>query len=258
MKNRMQKNIVAAIVGSSFNNANEWDFEELSIATPYGSQKVYKKESQTNIGYLLYRHGLPHQLLPNQINYPEQIWALRELGCKALLSTSSVGVLTEAVPLFKPLLLDDLLMLDNRLPKKTANQGHLVLREGLFSKSLNQQILDLSAGLIAKNAKHLVFGYFGGPRTKTSAENRMFQILGAQVNSMTLAPEIILANEFEIPCSGLVVGHKYSLQTPNGNKKKFDVAESLESAKAAFAKIILAFLQNAQPVKFGNEIFVFK
>ena len=51
----------------------------------------------------------------------------------------------------------------------------------------------------------VVFGYAPGPRTKTAAENAMWARLGADVASMTLAPEIVLANELEIPCAALVV-----------------------------------------------------
>ena len=43
--------------------------------------------------------------------------------------------------------------------------------------------------------------------------------MGADVNSMTLAPEVILASELLIPCSGLVVGHKYSENSAENNKK---------------------------------------
>ena len=46
---------------------------------------------------------------------------------------------------------------------------------------------------------------------KQKQKIKMWRQLGAQVNSMTLAPEIILANEMEISCCAAVVGHKYSV-----------------------------------------------
>lgn len=257
----------AAIVGSSFIGNVGQNFAKIVIDTPFGSQTVYETENETNRGYLVFRHGLPHRLLPNQINYKAMIWAIKKLGCTSLLSTSSVGVLCAEIPLFKPLLLDDLLMFENRLPdgscctmfsEPSEDHGHLVLREGLFSHALNQQIAELSDGLIFNNHERLVFAYSGGPRTKTSAENRMFKMLGAQVNSMTLAPEVVLANEQEISCAGLVVGHKYSLEKIKTDKDEFNVAESLKLAREAFENIIFRYLHEVRPVDFANEIFRFK
>ena len=37
----------------------------------------------------------------------------------------------------------------------------------------------------------VVFGYDGGPRSKTPAENRASRLLGAQDNSTTEGPEVV-------------------------------------------------------------------
>ena len=100
-------------------------------------------------------------------------------------------------------------------------------------------------------------GDVGGPRTKTPAENRMWHRLGAQVNSMTLAPEVILANELEIPCAGLVVGHKYSVPDVNAPEDEEAVAATLDRSRLTFERIVRAFLFHAMPVAFGNHLFRF-
>ncbi|MGH7858643.1 MAG: 5'-methylthioadenosine phosphorylase, partial [Candidatus Binatia bacterium] len=135
-------------------------------------------------------------------------------------------------------------------------QGHLVVTEGLFSRRLARQVQDLAVRVGARVAAEVVFAYVPGPRTKTAAENRLWARLGAQVNSMSLAPEVVLANELEIPCAGLVLGHKYSLAGGPSSSEE-TLAESLIESRRALERIVLAFLEEADPVPFANRIFRF-
>ena len=236
------------------------------IDTEWGPQTLYETESSEGRPvYVLLRHGAERRLLPNQINYRAQARALKLVDCGALLINSSVGVLDPDLPLFEPMLLTDLIMPENRLPDGSActmfdspdpdeEQGHLVLEEGLFSRSLTGQVYELEPGAIRNPDREIVFVYAGGPRSKTAAENRMWAQLGGQVNSMTVAPEVILANELEIPVAGLVVGHKYSVPGID-NPPHADITESLEQARAATERILLKFLENGTPVPFGNYIY---
>jgi purine nucleoside phosphorylase len=259
---------VAVILGSAFQDSipQALNLERIEIQTAWGMQALYHAKNFQRPAYLLFRHGLPHRLLPNQINYRSQAQSLKQVGCGALLVTSSVGVMDSDLPLFKPMLLTDLMMLDNRLPdgstctmftEPSSKQGHLVVTEGLFSKALNQQIHGLAGDLIHAAKQQIVFAYVAGPRTKTPAENKIWPELGAQVNSMTLAPEVILANELKIPCSGLVVGHKYSTPDIKNIADPQSMSDSLESSKDAIQTLVLRFLEDGEPVSFGNRIYRF-
>jgi len=261
---------VAVILGSAFGADFAEHFEPAPRVerTPYGEAALHRFKGAGREAYAIFRHGSPHRLLPNQINYRANAAALRQAGCGALLLNSSVGVLDPSIPLFRPMLLTDLAMPENRLPDGSActlftapepGQGHLVPREGLFSPALNRAIEALAPGgtLEPPPSGELVFHYAGGPRGKTPAENRMLARLGAHVNSMTLAPEAVLANELEIPCAGLVVGHKYSVPgvaNPDGS----DLGESLRKAREATEAILRAFLRKGAPVPFGNAIHRFQ
>jgi len=262
---------VAVILGSAFEAAflDHFAPEPVRLDTAFGGASVHAfKTPGKHPAYALFRHGLPHRLLPHQINYRANAAALRELDCGALLVNSSVGLLDARLPLFKPMLLTDLVMPDNRLPdgsactsfvEPSAGQGHLVPREGLFSPALNRAIGALAPPGLPHPPEtgELVFFYAGGPRTKTPAENRLLADSGVHVNSMTLAPEVILANELGIPCAGLVVGHKYSVPgvaNPDGQ----GLADSLRDAREATAEILLEFLRRGEPVPFGNHIHRFE
>jgi len=92
-----------------------------------------------------------------------------------------VGVLDLDVPLHEPLIVQDVIMLENRLPDgstctmwqtATSDHGHLILDEGLCSRSLTAATEAIAAGVGQPIGKRMTFGYAPGPRTKTAAENR--------------------------------------------------------------------------------------
>lgn len=260
-------NAVAAIVGSSFSA----DFPGLELApeevhTSAGPVILQRVAGLARPAYLLFRHGLPHRYLPHQIPYRAHALALREVGCAALLVTSSVGVLDASLSLYEPLLLGDLLYLDNRLPDGSTctlfaeprpEQGHLVLGEGLVSPGLGAQVRRLAEDAGAPlAAEEVLFAYVGGPRTKTRAENALLARLGAQTNSMTVAPELVLAGELEIACAAVLVGHKYSGPAAP-LEGATEVAESLRRARERLATVVRAFLAGAEPSAAGNHLFRF-
>ena len=257
---------LAVILGSAYQKRlpAKLELEKIEVETKWGSQTVFRLKESGRPAYILFRHGLPHKWLPHQIPYRAQAAALQKLGCKALVVTSSVGVMNADLPLFKPLLLSDLIMLENRLPDGSActmfneyspGQGHLVLSEGLFSRALTRQLYNLAPEVMESPETEVIFAYAGGPRSKTPAENRLWPKLGADVNSMTLAPEVVLANELEIPCAGLVVGHKYSIPGINNPENYNTVTETLDKSREAMEWIVIKFLKEGQSIPFGNHIY---
>ncbi|GIV60902.1 MAG: 5'-methylthioadenosine phosphorylase [Rhodothermaceae bacterium] len=260
---------VAVILGSAFGAGRLGDLSlrPVDVGTPWGRQTLHRVDHVERPAYVLFRHGTPHRLLPNQINYRAQAAALRAVDCGALVVTSSVGVLDPTLPLFRLLLVGDLLMPENRLPDGSTctmfptpspEHGHLVLSEGLFSPALGSQLRRLAEDTgEAIHPDAVVFAYAGGPRTKTPAENRLWARLGAQVNSMTLGPEVVLANELGIPCAGLVAGHKYSVPDVPNLEDAGSVEASLAAARQAMERVVTTFLRHGEPVPFGNHLYRF-
>lgn len=257
----------AVILGSAFDSPTlaGAPLEPVELESNDGPYTLYRWSGPAGReGWVSYRHGVPHRLLPNQIPYRAQAAALEAVGCQALLVTSSVGVLDRSLPLDAPLLVDDLIMPGNRLPdgsactlfdQRRAEQGHLVLDEGLLSRALSAQVADRLKRAGFSSVPRVIFAYTQGPRTKTAAENVFWSRLGAQVDSMTVGPEVVLANELQIPTAALVVGHKYSIA---GVHERLD-RESTNRALATGAELIgdaaRDFLASAEPVPFGNRVY---
>jgi 5'-methylthioadenosine phosphorylase len=265
---------VAVILGSALDGRipDELGMRPRTVQTPYGPQELLEGTTDAGLpAHVIHRHGLPHARLPHQVNFRAQAWALRQMGCGALVLNSSVGVLVDDVPLFTPLLATDLLMPENRLPDGSlctlftdaavaadpevrGLQGHLVLRDGIFSGALAAQLRGLAA--VPAGPDPLVFVYAPGPRTKTPAENRFWAAAGGQVNSMSVGPEAVLAAEAGIPCAALVVGHKRSGDAESAPGREA-LARSLDEARAATESVLLTFLRQGAPVEVANLIYRF-
>jgi purine nucleoside phosphorylase len=255
-----------AVVGSSFSHEKDLlnQIEKIAFSTPFGEGEICKL-----IGcdaFLQFRHGLPHRLLPNQINWRAQAWMWKKLNIDVLLLTSSVGVLDPNIPLFTPLIASDLLMPFNQLPdgstcsmftKSHSDHGHLLLQDGIFNSQLNTYLKDKILQEELKS-NEVIFAYVPGPRTKTSIENQFWRQIGAQVNSMSIGPESVLANELQIPVAAMLIGHKYSL--PKSEKMLHthqSIEESLQKSKKVSEKIIWDFLHSPPQSSFANHLYRF-
>src|ERR1700761_2396364 len=67
------------------------------LTTPFGAPSspiVIGMLQGRNVAFLA-RHGLHHDLLPSEINYRGNIWALKSLGVRTLVGVSAVGSLRE-------------------------------------------------------------------------------------------------------------------------------------------------------------------
>ncbi len=127
---------VAVVLGTGASRLAGVAEASTRVDTAWGMVDLYR----AGRGWVLYRHGRQHFYLPHQIPYRAHMSALRKVGVETLVVTSSVGVMVDDVPLFEPLLVEDVVMLDNRLPDGSActmwqqpedGGGHLVLEEGL-------------------------------------------------------------------------------------------------------------------------------
>ena len=80
--------------GSGFYSFLE-DIKEVQIDTPYGkpSDSLFiGKIGQHRVAFMP-RHARNHSILPHQINYRANVWAMKEAGCKRVISPCAAGSL---------------------------------------------------------------------------------------------------------------------------------------------------------------------
>lgn len=167
---------------------------------------------------LLTRHGHGHRYLPHQIPYRDHIVALREAGVQGLILTSVVGSLSGSPEALNRLVVfDDLYFPDNRLPDGSActlftepgapGRGHSIWGQP-FSETLRAAALTAWPQAEAGGT----YAYQLGHRFNSRSEIRALQSLGVRAVSQTGGPEVVLANELEIP----VVLLGYTIDHANG------------------------------------------
>jgi len=176
--------------------------EEVDINTPFGkpSDKILVgKLEGVGIAFLP-RHGGGHRLLPTEVPYRANIYALKSLGVERLIGINSVGSLKEE---FQPndLLIPDQLIDRTRLRANTFFGDGIVAHVSFgepFCPSLSQLVYQSARDAGATAHKGGTYVVMEGPAFSTRAESLLYRSWGADVIGMTALPEAKLAREAEI------------------------------------------------------------
>jgi 5'-methylthioadenosine phosphorylase len=197
-------NAKIAVIGGSglYDIEGLTDIEEVDINTPFGKPSdkiVVGKLEGTGIAFLP-RHGRGHRLLPTEVPYRANIYALKSLGVERIIGINSVGSLKEEL---KP---NDLLIPD-QLIDRTRGRISTFFGEGIvahvpfgepFCPSLSQLVYQSAGDAGATAHKGGTYVVMEGPAFSTKAESFLYRSWGADVIGMTALPEAKLAREAEI------------------------------------------------------------
>ncbi|MDP8948838.1 MAG: MTAP family purine nucleoside phosphorylase [Actinomycetota bacterium] len=171
------------------------------------------------------RHGRGHHHLPHTIPHRANLLALKQLGARAVLSTTSVGAVEPGASLGRPILFDDLFFPENRLPNGEPctvfsepgdpERGHLI-GSMPFSPRLRRK-MELAAGELGiEVAVGGIYAHTNGPRFETRAEIQALRAAGVTAVSQTCGPEAVLAGELELPygLAGFPVNYATGIAEP--------------------------------------------
>ena len=175
---------------------------EERLATPFGEPSdafVLGELDGRNVAFLA-RHGRGHTILPTELNFRANIYAMKMLGVERILSVSAVGSLKEE---HKP---TDFVIPDQFIDRTFARigtffgegiVGHVAFGDpvcatvrGVFEKAC------AAVGVVGKNGGTYVC--MEGPQFSTRAESNLYRGWGADVIGMTNLQEAKLAREAEI------------------------------------------------------------
>ena len=187
---------------------------EFELPTPFGpaSDKVIMGRLHGVRVAFLPRHGRGHTLLPSEVNYRANIWLLKRLGARFVLSVSAVGSLSEEVA-------PGHLVCPDQLIDRTYKRHNTFFGEGVvahvpfgdpFDTAL-RALLVASARRVATTPVHDGGAYvcIEGPTFSTRAESNLFRAAGARVIGMTNLPEARLAREAELAYATLALSTDY-------------------------------------------------
>jgi 5'-methylthioadenosine phosphorylase len=192
------------------------DLREISVETPYGAPSDQLRLGR--IGDLevvfLARHGRHHSFTPTEVPYRANLWALRSLGVRWILSVSAVGSLQEKNQPLDMLVPDQFIDRTHQRPLSFFGDG-LVAHVGVadpFCPVLSSILADVGESLMpAGRTLHRGGTYLcmEGPAFSTRAESELYRSWGCAVIGMTNHTEARLAREAEIAYSTLAMVTDY-------------------------------------------------
>ena len=185
-----------------------------SRTTPFGeSQPIYLCESRFGEFYFLSRHGeSSFAVAPSFINYRANIYALKDLGVRSIVSWSDTRAINHNFAIGQYVIVDDLVDETHLRPNTLfENRGLGVLRQWpVFCPSLRKAFSDALAKENVRFDDHATYVCIEGPRRETPAETRKFASYGGELLGMTLAPEVFLAKELQMCYAGLCIVSGYA------------------------------------------------
>ncbi|HUH97686.1 MAG TPA: S-methyl-5'-thioadenosine phosphorylase [Anaerolineales bacterium] len=200
----MEETIKLAIIGGSglYNMDGLQATQEYRLETPFGAPSapiiVGTLEGQ-RVAFLA-RHGSGHRLMPGQVPYRANIYALKSLGVERIVSISACGSLRED---YSPghIVIPDQLFDNTKDRARTFFDEGLVAHVGVadpFCVDLSRQLEEAARAANATVHGGGTFITIEGPRFSTKAESNTYRAWGISIIGMTAAPEAFLAREAEM------------------------------------------------------------
>ncbi|XP_026502143.1 S-methyl-5'-thioadenosine phosphorylase [Terrapene carolina triunguis] len=191
---------------------------EKYVDTPYGkpSDALILGKIKNVDCVLLARHGRHHTIMPTNVNFRANIWALKEEGCTHILVTTACGSLREEI---QP---GDVVMIDQFIDRTVKRQNtfydgcysnlpgvcHIPMAEPFCTKT-REVLMEIAKKHGIKCHSKGTMITIEGPRFSSRAESLMFRNWGADVINMTTVPEVVLAREAGICYASIAMATDY-------------------------------------------------
>jgi len=206
---------LAVIGGSGLYDLDGLDaVEEVSLDTPFGAPSDAVTRGRLGELDMLFlpRHGRGHRIAPHRINYRANLFALKQLGARQVLSVSAVGSLSESMHPGDFVLVDQFIDRTRRRAS-TFFEDHGIVAHVAFGDPVDAALrrAALEAARAAGATAHDGGTYvcMEGPQFSTRAESELYRSWGAHVIGMTNLPEAKLAREAELPYASIAMVTDY-------------------------------------------------
>ncbi len=231
------------------------------VDTPFGQPSgpvMMGRLAGRDIAFLP-RHGLRHDLLPGEINFRANIWALKSAGVRTIIGVSAVGSLREEI---RP---GDLALPSQYLDFTTGRRAASFFGKGLVAHvSTAHPTCAHTAALIARVAESIgqpihrdkTYACVEGPRLGTRAESFWLRSAGADLVGMTNVPEAFLALEAQVGYCVITVPTDYdcwlddAAQHVSAEQVMGQFKESLGKVQRLLARVVAEYAEDeARPCR---------
>ncbi len=221
--------------------------EEILPDTPFGHPSSSIKIGSVDgrkIAFLP-RHGIGHILLPSEINYRANIYALKKIGCERILSVSAVGSMKEEIRPGDFVIPDQFIDFTKKRESTFFGDGivaHVSMADPVCPEMVNA-LFEASKELGFRVHRGGTYLCIEGPQFSTRAESYFYRSMGVSIIGMTNMPEAKLAREMELCYATLALSTDYDCWR---EKSEFvtveDVVKVMEKGMEHAKAIIKRFL----------------
>jgi 5'-methylthioadenosine phosphorylase len=216
----MPERVIGVIGGSGIYGIRSLtEVEEVQIETPFGSPSGPLITGRLDGARMVFlaRHDRGHRLLPHEINYRANIFAMKTLGVEWLISLSAVGSMREDIRPGDMVVVDQYFDRTVGRPSTFFGDGiaaHVgfadpvspILAGALYAAACEVAERDPEGFTVHRGGTYMVMN---GPQFSTRAESRIYRSWGVDVIGMTNMPEAKLAREAEISYACLALPTDY-------------------------------------------------
>ena len=245
----MDDNVLIAVIGGSglYEMKGLKVIKEEEISTPVGSPsaKIIICELEGKKVAFLPRHGRGHIYSPTEVNYRANIYALKSIGVRKIISISAVGSLKEDVHPGELLVVDQFI-------DRTRSRPYTFYEDGVVAHvPFGDPICSFLADKLWNSMqKENVSGHKGGtyiciegPAFSTRAESELCRSWGGSVIGMTNYQEARLAREAELCYASLALVTDYDCWHESEDDVGVEavlatVKKNIDSAKRVLKNVI--------------------
>lgn len=228
--------------------------QRIAGATPFGaaSGEVVRGRIGAHPVLFLARHGAGHRLLPHEVNYRANVFALKQAGATMLLGFSAVGSLAlDIAP-------GDLALPEQYFDWTRGRRAGSFFGEGVAAhvstaRPVSAALVDAVQAAATRCGlslrRGLTYACVEGPRLGTQAESHFLRQAGCHLVGMTNVPEVFLAREAQIAYAtvGLVTDYDCWLDDPAQHVSVSAIFERYGNTLARARQLLDALLRQPLP-----------
>lgn len=222
-----------AIIGGSglYQMQDLTNKRSVSIATPYGkpSDDIVLGELNGVTVAFLTRHGQGHRFTPSKVPYRANIYALKTLGVRYIISVSAVGSLREQIKPLDMVVPDQMIDLTKHRASTFFGTGavaHVSMADPLCPAVADILQRAYAQAKVNDGQCHAKATYvcIEGPQFSTRAESHWYRQMQADIIGMTNMPEAKLAREASIAYATLALVTDFDCWHPTEQAVSADYA----------------------------------
>ncbi len=242
----MQEKAKIGIIGGSglYQMEGLTDVREVAIETPFGKPSdnfILGTLEGQSVAFLA-RHGRGHKLMPTELPFRANIYAMKMLGVEWIISASAVGSLQEQYAPTDFVIPDQ--FFDRTRGRVSTFFGEGIVGHITFSHPVCSDLSEIIAKACEANDVKVHRGgtylCMEGPAFSTLAESRLYRSWGMDIIGMTNLQEAKLAREAEICYATMAMVTDYDCWHPDHDAVTVDMVIEYLNKNSTNAQRVIA------------------